>query len=348
MLVGRKDVRAGLAALVFTAVALAGVAGPAASAAAAGYGTISITGAVNASYAITGQCFAHAGVLTSVTLHTAPVNGTVVSIAGSALPPPGPVNLATTSAFNVEVQVASGAGAGGSWLAGYAGAAHLGSGLLTLSASASSGSVVATLAPYGGGSIDRPIQLHASWNCAGGAAPVTTKPVPTKPEPTGTNPVTRLMAHVPSSYFGCTSNPRLDLGGASTIFRYRAIAEVDCQVEGVTGVNLAIYMLYPDDKVMGAAFEHVWVDEVARPRVSLGCPQTAFATAVCNYRIGRSTATAGQFVRFLLRSPGDPNPTPSITWTSNRYGVIAYLSGAESNDTRAVLDYWATGAPGPV
>jgi hypothetical protein len=86
----------------------------------------------------------------------------------------------------------------------------------------------------------------------------------------------------------------------------------------------------------------------ARPKVSLGCPQTAFATAVCHYRIGRSKSTAGQFVRFLLRLPADPNPTPSITWTSDRYGVIAYLSGAESNDTRAVLDYWATGAPGPV
>ena len=156
------------------------------------------------------------------------------------------------------------------------------------------------------------------------------------------------MSYVPSSYFGCTSNPQLDLGGASTIYRYQAIAEVDCEVEGVTGVNLAIYMLYPDDKAMATAFEHVWVDEVARPKVSLGCPQKTFATAVCNYRIGRSKSTAGQFVRFLLRSAGDPNPTPSITWTSNRYGVIAYLSGAESNDTQAVLDYWASGVPGPV
>ncbi len=212
--------------------------------------------------------------------------------------------------------------------------------------SASSGSVEATLEPYGGGTIDQPIQLDASWNCAGQASPAPT--ASTVPLSTGTSPAARLMSHVPSSYFGCTSNPELNLGGESIIFRYKAIAEVDCQVEGVLGVNLVIYMLYPNNKAMDAAFEHVWVDEVARPKASLGCPLKAFATTVCNYRIGNSRATAGQFMRFLLQYPADPNPTPSITWTSYRYGIIAYLAGAESNDTQAVLDYWSSGDPGPV
>ena len=87
MLVGRRDMRAGLAAVMFTAVAGAGVAA-AAPAAASGYGNISISGAVQASYTIAGTCFAHASVLTSVTLRTEPSNGTTLSIAGSTVPPP--------------------------------------------------------------------------------------------------------------------------------------------------------------------------------------------------------------------------------------------------------------------
>jgi hypothetical protein len=332
-------------ALIATALAaVVGVVVPTAPATAAtSYGALSITGAVRVSYSIAGLCNYHATVLTSVTLRTQVSNGTTLAIAGSAAPPPGPINLATTSAFNVEVQIVSGPGAGGSWLAGYAGPAHLGSGSLAMAPSASFGSVEATLEPFGGGTIDQPIQLNASWNCAGEASPATTVP-----PPTGTSPASRLMSHVPSSYFGCTSNPELDLGGESIIFRYKAIAEVDCQVDGVLGVSLVIYTLYPNNKAMDAAFEHIWVDDVARPKASLGCPLKAFATSVCYYRIGSSRTTAGQFMRFLLRYPADPNPTPSITWTSYRYGIIAYLAGADSNDTQAVLDYWTSGAPGPV
>lgn len=81
--------------------------------AATSYGTISITGAVRASYSVAGLCNYHATVLTSVTLRTQVANGTTLAIAGSTVPPPGPINLATTSAFNVEVQIASGVGAGG-------------------------------------------------------------------------------------------------------------------------------------------------------------------------------------------------------------------------------------------
>ena len=67
--------------------------------------------------------------------------------------------------------MASGAGAGGSWLAGYAGTGHLGSGSLTLSPSAASGSVVATLVPYGGGTIDRPVQLRLPRGTVPGRLP---------------------------------------------------------------------------------------------------------------------------------------------------------------------------------
>jgi hypothetical protein len=316
--------------------------------ASAGYGTMSIAGAFQASYTIAGLCSAHASVLTSVTLRNVADNGTTVSVAGSTVPPTGPVNLDATTIFNVEVQVAEGPGAGGSWLAGYAGGRDLGSGTLVLSPSASAGSVDATLEPYGG-LIDKPINLRTSWNCAGGAAPPATTTVTksTSPKAATGNPVARLMALVPSSYFGCTSNPQLNLGGQSTVFRYKAIAEVDCQVEGVAGVNLAIYTLYPSGSAMNSAFEHVWVDQWARPKSSLGCPQKTFTTAVCYYRTGEATSAAGKFVRFMFVYPADPNPTPSITWTSDRFAVISYLAGANPDDTQQVLQYWQTGAPNP-
>jgi hypothetical protein len=106
-------------------------------------------------------------------------------------------------------------------------------------------------------------------------------------------------------------------------------------------------MLYPSDKAMNAAFQHVWVKQVARPKASLGCPRHSFASAVCNYWIGNSHAAAGQFVRFLFRYSVDSYLIPSVAWTSDRDGIISYLAGTKTNDTQQVLNYWATGAPGP-
>ncbi|HTV10260.1 MAG TPA: hypothetical protein VME20_00225 [Acidimicrobiales bacterium] len=333
---------------VSLAAAASIIAPPMRAGATANYGTISITGAIRVSYTVAGLCSAHAQVLTSVTLRTQAENATSLTIAGSSLPPPGPVDLATTTTFNVEVEILSGIGAGGSWLAGYAGGEDLGSGSLAMSPNASFGSVEAVMYPYGGGSIEKPVQLHASWDCAGEATSPTTVPRTTTSKPASGNPYTRLTSHVPSSYFGCTSDPQLSLGGESIVFRYKAIAEVDCEVDGVSGVSLAIYMLYPDDAAMNAAFTHVWVDEVARPKSSLGCPQKSFSTAVCYYRVGNSKSAAGLFMRFMFYYPADPNPTPSVTWTSDRYGIISYLAGANPDDTQQVLDYWESGAPNPV
>jgi hypothetical protein len=323
--------------------------GAQASAAAAGapnYGSITIGGAFRATYGISGSCTANADVLTSVTLRSQAVNGTTVSIAGSVAPPSGAVNLATTLTFTVEVEVETGPGAGGMWLAGYAGGHDLGSGSINLSQSAKSGAVNATLEPYGGSGASGAIEMRASWDCAAGAP--TPAPPTTASASSGGGPAAELMSHVPHSYFGCTSDPQLDLGGQSVLFSYKAIAEVDCEIDGVTGVSLVIYMLYRNDTAMDSAFTHVWVHEVARPPVSLGCPEKSFDTGACNYRIGNSHTTAGEFIRFYYSVPADPDRTPSIAWTSNRYAIISYLAGAESDDAPQVLSYWGSGAPNPV
>ena len=108
------------------------------------------------------------------------------------------------------------------------------------------------------------------------------------------DPVTILMSHVPS-LFGCTPNSELDLGGAGVAFGYKAIAEVDCQIEGALGVSLAIYMLYPSAAVINAC--SVQVDTAANGCPSGQCAQPPsafqFAGEPLTYSKGRYT---GSFV----------------------------------------------------
>jgi len=162
------------------------------------------------------------------------------------------------------------------------------------------------------------------------------------------SPFVVLMSHVPSSYFGCTAEPQLDLGGAGVAFGYKATAEVDCEVEGVIGVSLAIYMLYPSKSAMNAAFQHVWVSGVAKPKASAGCASTTFVTRACNYWTGSNKTSAGEFIRFNYTQFGTPGSVPAIAWTTNRFDITTYLAGAESNDRAEVLKYWESGAPNPV
>jgi hypothetical protein len=336
----KRVARLGAALSITGVIALVPLRGAAAG---TSYGNMSLSGAITTSESIAGGCSAHSSdVGTTVSLRTERVNGTTLAITGSAGVPAGAIDLAHTATFNVEVQIVSGTGAGGSWLAGLAGPVDVGSGTLSLSTGAVAGSVNATLAPYGG-SVDKAIQLKANWNCGGSSLPSTGPTTPLAASPAST-----LMSRVPPSLFGCTSNPNRDLGGANVEFRYNAIAEVDCEPDGVGGVDLVVYLLYPSTKAMNAAFEQIFVEKAARPRSGLGCTTKTFLTAVCAYRVGESTTPAGSYVRFFFAFTGDPHTIPAIAWTSDRYDVIAYTAGDESNDTQDVYSYWASGKPNPV
>ena len=123
-------------------------------------------------------------------------------------------------------------------------------------------------------------------------------PTQTTPVKAGGGAVSTPMSRVPSSLFGCISNPSRYLGGANVVFRYNAAAEVDCRVDGVAGVKVVIYMLCPNTNTMNAAFDKVFVGKAARPRAGLGCGTKNFVTGV-GYRVGDKKSTAGSYVRFF-------------------------------------------------
>ncbi len=335
------------AVLLLPSVGALALASASRAGAASARGRIALRGAVVASLPIVGGCTTRSNAAaTIVTLRTQSVNGAVLSIAGNGAAPRGAVNLAHSTSFNVELQIASGPGAGGIWFAGYGAGHDLGSGSLSMSRNASTGTIGATLEPYGGSRLSKPVQVAVSWNCAAHSSTPPSGSTTTVAH-RSQSPGATLQAMVPSSLFGCALNTARNLGGANVAFAYNATAEVDCPVDGVTGVATVIYLLYPSTSSMNAAFNHVFVGEAARPKSGLGCTRT-FASDVCTYHIGNATTPAGQYVRFFYHYSSDPYALPSIAWTSNRFHVITFISGTAANSTSAVANYWVSGKPNPV
>jgi hypothetical protein len=146
---------------------VSGLVGVTEASAAATYGHIKVSGAVAGSYQIEGECKAFTGITeTFVTLDPYALNSPTLSITAPAGASAKRLELAHTGIFDVEYETT----AGFIWLAGFSGGtSDLGSGTLTMAAGGRSGSVSAKLLPYRT-SAPGPIEVVASWNCAGHAA----------------------------------------------------------------------------------------------------------------------------------------------------------------------------------